>query len=220
MAFDIATVLVGIVFGLALAVPPGPMNAIIAEQSVTRGFRAGFTAGLGAMVADIVFFGFALVGVAAVVERTTGIETLLYLLGGLLMLWFAVDAVQNVVSRDFEAVGTTDATGFQKALVLGLTNPFQLGFWLTVGVALVQPGQLDIASYVPVVTELTVQTGGITLLAGFFGGIVLWITGYPATLVVVGARVERFEPAVAVVSAALLAGFGVVFCWTGITGLL
>ncbi|MFC6730652.1 LysE family translocator, partial [Natronoarchaeum mannanilyticum] len=38
---------VGAVFGLVLAAPPGPMNAIIAEESVLRGWPAGFRAGLG-----------------------------------------------------------------------------------------------------------------------------------------------------------------------------
>lgn len=220
MAFDLASVLAGVIFGLALAVPPGPMNAIIAEQSVTRGWRAGFAAGLGAMVADMVFFAFALIGVAAVVERIGGLETGLYIVGGVLMLWFAVDAFQAVVSKEVTPVGSTDATGFQKALVLGLTNPFQLGFWLTVGVALVRPGELDIAEYVPLVSEFTVQTGGLALIGGFFAGITIWIAGYPASLVAVGSRVERFEPAVAVVSGVLLAGFGLLFCWIGVSGLL
>ena len=31
----------GVVFGLALAAPPGPMNAVIAEESVLRGWFAG-----------------------------------------------------------------------------------------------------------------------------------------------------------------------------------
>jgi len=54
--------LAGMVFGLALAAPPGPMNAIIAEESVVRGWSAGFKAGLGAMLADVVFFLLALAG--------------------------------------------------------------------------------------------------------------------------------------------------------------
>lgn len=211
--------LAGIVFGLALAVPPGPMNAIIAEQSVTRGWRSGFAAGLGAMTADVVFFALAFVGTAAVVERVAGLETVLYLLGGLLMLRFAVDAFSAVGATERVDVSATDATGFQKALVLGLTNPFQLGFWLTVGVALVRPGEMDLGGYVPLVAELTVETGGVALLGGFFAGIVVWITAYPATLVAIGTRVERFEPVVAAGSGFVLAGFGLLFCWIGLSGL-
>ncbi|PSQ07608.1 lysine transporter LysE, partial [Halobacteriales archaeon QS_6_71_20] len=55
----------GVVFGLALAAPPGPMNAVIAEESVLRGWRAGFRAGLGAATADAVFLVLSLVGVVA-----------------------------------------------------------------------------------------------------------------------------------------------------------
>ncbi|MFP4590766.1 MAG: LysE family translocator [Halobacteriales archaeon] len=220
MAFDLASVLAGVVFGLALAVPPGPMNAIIAEQSVTRGWRSGFAAGLGAMTADVIFFALAIVGMAAVVEEVAGLETLLYVAGGLLMLRFAFDAFAAMTSTQRVDVETTGATGFQKALILGLTNPFQLGFWLTVGVALVRPGQMDLGGYVPLVAEFVVETGGLSLLGGFFAGIVIWISAYPATLVAVGARVDRFEPIVALGSGIVLAGFGLLFCWIGLSGLL
>ncbi|MFW6448606.1 MAG: LysE family translocator [Halobacteriota archaeon] len=220
MAFELASILAGIVFGLALAVPPGPMNAIIAEQSVTRGWRSGFSAGLGAMTADVIFFGLAVIGMAAFVERVDGLEIVLYLLGGLLMLRFAVDAFATVVSTERVDVSASDATGFQKALVLGLTNPFQLGFWLIVGVALVRPGEMDLSEYIPLVTDFTVETGGLALLGGFFAGIVVWITAYPATLIAVGARIERFEPIVAVGSGIVLAGFGLLFCWIGVSGIL
>ena len=37
-----ASVLVGVLLGLSLAAPPGPMNAIIAEESVLRGFGVVF----------------------------------------------------------------------------------------------------------------------------------------------------------------------------------
>ena len=36
----VVTFAAGMVFGLALAAPPGPMNAIIAEESVVRGWTA------------------------------------------------------------------------------------------------------------------------------------------------------------------------------------
>jgi threonine/homoserine/homoserine lactone efflux protein len=41
----IVTLGAGVIFGIALTAPPGPMNAIIAEESVARGWLAGFKAG-------------------------------------------------------------------------------------------------------------------------------------------------------------------------------
>ena len=76
-----ATLIGGMVFGLALAAPPGPMNAVIATESVLRGWGAGFRAGLGAMVADVCFFLLALVGLVTFVQRSPDVRTALFVAG-------------------------------------------------------------------------------------------------------------------------------------------
>jgi len=208
------TALGGVIFGLALAAPPGPMNAVIAEESALRGWRAGLFAGLGAMTADICFLALSLIGVATVVTETPGLRRAMVAGGALLMLWFAYGAV-----KDANALSSVEATpgesrGFRKALLLALTNPYQVVFWLTVGVGLLQPGTIDVLSSLPVVGApglLVVQTGHPVLLLGLFGGIGLWITGFPAAIVAARRRVEQLAPVVAWVSALLLAGFGLLF---------
>ncbi|MFB6223199.1 MAG: LysE family translocator [Haloarcula sp.] len=211
----VLTALGGILFGLALAAPPGPMNAVIAEESALRGWRAGFFAGLGAMTADVCFFVLALLGVASVVTETPGLRRVMVGAGGLLMLWFAYGALQDVtvISETDLSVDPEESRGFRKALVLALTNPYQVAFWLTVGIGLLEPGVVDIASYTPAISTdaLVVQTGHPVLVAGFFGGIVLWITGFPVAIIAARRRVERLAPLIAWASAAVLAGFGVLF---------
>ncbi|WP_336336961.1 LysE family translocator [Haloarcula brevis] len=211
----VPTALGGVLFGLALAAPPGPMNAVIAEESALRGWRAGFFAGLGAMTADACFFVLAVLGVATVVTETPGLRRVMVGAGGLLMLWFAYGAVQDAhaIAGAEPSVTAGDSRGFRKAFALALTNPYQVAFWLTVGVGLLEPGVVDVASYVPAIgtDALTVQTGHPVLLGGFFGGIGLWITGFPAAIVAARARIERLAPLVAWVSAAVLAGTGVLF---------
>jgi len=219
-----STFAVGVVFGLALAAPPGPMNAVIAEESVLRGWLAGFTAGLGAMTADAIFFVLSLAGVVTVLQRAETLRAVMVGAGGLLMLYFAAGALSEA-RAGFRAEGTdsaadeADARGFTKAFLLALTNPYQILFWLTVGVGLLEPGTVDVLAVLPVVGErfagaLVVRTGSPALLGGLFGGIAVWITGFPATLVSVGRRVDAFAPAAAAASALVLAGFGVTFCWT------
>ena len=219
----VATGLAGIVFGLALAAPPGPMNAIIAEESVVGGWPAGFRAGLGAMVADVVFFMLAVVGAVSVVARRPGVRAAMVTVGGLLMLYFALDAARNARS----ALAPDEAEdgsgrGFQKAFVLGLTNPYQILFWLTVGIGLLDPGQIDVLARVPGLGDaltglLVVQTGSAALIVGLFGGVVVWIVGFPAALVAAGRRVDALAPVVAGASALVLGGFGVVFLYDGLT---
>ncbi|PSQ29053.1 lysine transporter LysE [Halobacteriales archaeon SW_10_68_16] len=196
----VTTLAAGVVFGLALAAPPGPMNAIIAEESVLRGWLAGFTAGLGAMSADFCFF--------------------------LLMLYFAYGVARDVratLAPEGEAEG--ESKGFRKAFVLALTNPYQILFWLTVGVGLLREGSHDLLAETPYLGDalagtLIVQTGSAALIVGLFGGIVVWIVGFPAALVAAGRRVDELTPVVAVVSALVLGGFGVAFLYDAATTLL
>jgi threonine/homoserine/homoserine lactone efflux protein len=225
-----ATLLAGVVFGLALAAPPGPMNAIIAEESVVHGWLSGFKAGLGAMSADAIFFVLAALGVVAFVEEFPTLRAAMVGGGGVLMLYFAYGAAQDVRSS-FRPAGAgvakggdgpsdgsdrTAATGFTKAFVLALTNPYQILFWLTIGVGLLDPGTLDVLAETPYVGGslaglLVVETGSPALVVGFFGGILVWITGFPAALVGAERRMESLAPVVAGASALVLAGFGVLF---------
>jgi threonine/homoserine/homoserine lactone efflux protein len=251
----------GIVFGVALAAPPGPMNAIIAEESVVRGWLSGFTAGLGAMTADFCFFLLALFGVVTFVQNAPTVRGVMILAGGLLMLYFAYGAVEdaraqfvadgsvpasgdggtdtggaaddtdddgNALAAGFGASTTSDAEtgrGFRKAFALAITNPYQIAFWLTVGVGLLEPGVVDVLAKTPYVGDaltglLVVRTGSPALLTGLFGGIVVWIVGFPAALVAAGRRVDRLAPLVAAGSAVVLAGFGLFFTYDAVTTLL
>ena len=246
--FDVVPTLVaGAVFGLALAAPPGPMNAVIAEESVLRGWVAGVKAGLGAGLADFVFFLLALAGVVGVVQQYPTLQGVLFGVGGALMLYFAYGAANSVRATFSPSVGDGNAadaggtvsdgshsenaadagdvtdptdleesTGFRRAFVLALTNPYQILFWLTVGVGLLDPGRLDVLSVLPYVGEaltglFVVETGSAALIVGLFGGIALWLACFPAALVQAGRRVDSFAPAVAALSALVLGGFGVSF---------
>jgi threonine/homoserine/homoserine lactone efflux protein len=203
------------------------MNAVIAEESVLRGWTAGFRAGLGAMSADAVFFVLSLVGVVAFVDQFPTVRGLMIGVGGVLMLYFAYGAASEL-GATFEPSdetvadgGETDETdetgaGFRKAFLLAITNPYQILFWLTIGVALLESGQFDVLAQTPYVGGdlagiLVVEKGSPALVAGFFGGILVWITGFPAALVTAERRVERFAPVVTALSALVLAAFGVVF---------
>jgi threonine/homoserine/homoserine lactone efflux protein len=211
----------GVVFGLALAAPPGPMNAVIAEESVLRGWFAGFRAGLGAMSADATFFVLSLVGVVAFVEQYPTVRGLMVGAGGLLMLYFAYGAAREVgetftPATDAEPDGGETGAGFRKAFVLAIANPYQILFWLTIGVALLESGQFDVLAQTPYVGGrlagvLVVETGSPAILVGFFTGILLWITGFPAALVTAERRADSFAPVVTALSALVLAGFGVLF---------
>ncbi|MFB6227388.1 MAG: LysE family translocator [Halobacteriales archaeon] len=211
----LSSVVFGAVFGLALAAPPGPMNAVIAQESVLRGWVAGFRAGLGAMTADLCFLVLSLLGVVAFVGSMPRLRGVMVGVGGLLMLWFAYGAVRDATGGvDWDT--DVEGRGFRKAFALALTNPYQILFWLTAGVGMLESGRADVLGYAPYLGEslsgtLVVETGTPALIVGFFLGIALWIVGFPASLVAAGQRLDRFSRAVAYLSATVLAGFGTWF---------
>ncbi|QCJ48552.1 LysE family translocator [Haloprofundus sp. MHR1] len=201
------------------------MNAVIAEESVVHGWKSGFRAGLGAFSADFVFFVLALLGVVGFVERFPTVRAAMVGVGGLLMLYFAYGAVRSVSDSFRGGTLPDDSAGFRKAFVLALTNPYQVLFWLTIGVGLLEAGTVDVLSQTPYVGgelagRLVVETGSPALVAGFFGGILLWVSGFPAALVTAERRVESLAPVVAGVSAVVLGGFGVAFLYEAATQLL
>jgi threonine/homoserine/homoserine lactone efflux protein len=244
MATALWSLLAGAIFGLALAAPPGPMNAVIAEESVLNGWTAGVRAGLGAMSADATFFVLALLGLVGIVQRAPTVRGAMVAVGGGLMLYFAYGAASGAFTtgaavdghRESAAVaesGTNSETaardetsrGFRKAFVLAITNPYQLVFWLTVGVRLLDPGRVDVLARAPWVGDalagqLIVETGSPALVVGFFAGIAVWILAFPTALVHARRRLESAATAIAVGSAAILAGYGIVFLADAATTLL
>lgn len=211
--FDVVVSLAaGVLLGLSLAAPPGPMNAVIAEESVNRGWSSGFAAGLGAMTADACFFVLALAGLVTFIQDAPTLRAIMVGAGGVLMFYFAYGAVRGAGS--FSEAEANDAAGFKKAFALALTNPYQITWWLTAGIALLEPGSISAFG-----VTVTAAHGALTV-AGFFGGILLWISGFPAALRAAGEKVDALGTAVAYVSAVVLVWFGASFLWDAATSLV
>ncbi len=181
---DAYLVLVGMALGFSLVIPPGPMNALIAVRSV-RSLRGGVTTGLGAMTADLVLGGlvYALHALVDLTPVVRGVEAA----GAVIMAFFAFRVLTQDARAGSPAPGR-DVRVFSEALVVGVTNPFQVIWWLTAGLAFA-------------------YLGGVLLLAGLFAAIGVWILAFPYALHRGARRSERLPRAVAVVSGALLAGF-------------
>lgn len=211
MLVGLLSVVGGALLGLSLAAPPGPMNAIIAEESVNRGWRAGFSAGLGAMSADAIFFVLALAGVVAFIKQAPSVRGVMVGIGGLLMFYFAYGAVRG--AGDFTDGDGGNHAGFRKAFALALTNPYQITWWLTAGVGLLDPGTISAFGY-----SFAAANGRLTV-AGFFAGILIWITGFPTALRLAGNRVDTLGTLVAYGSALVLVWFGFAFLWDAVSTL-
>ncbi|MCI4343017.1 MAG: LysE family transporter [Thermoplasmata archaeon] len=178
-------VLAGLGLGFSLTVPPGPMNALIASRTM-RSLRAGITTGLGAMSADavlgaIVYIVRVSVDLGPWVRWIEGV-------GAVVLAGMAFRLLREHQSEDRRP--TTELRVFSEALVVGVTNPFQILWWVTAGLAF---------AYV----------GGALLLAGLFAAIAVWVVVFPYVLSEGVRRDARVPRLVSLASALLLVAFAV-----------
>jgi len=175
--------LVGMLLGFSLTIPPGPMNALIVARSL-RTPREGTLTGLGAMSADLVL------GVLVYALRTE-VDLASYFrpicaLGALAMGVLAYRLVRSA-SRPREAP-PRDLASFSQAFAVGISNPLQILWWLTAGLAFA-------------------YLGGIVLFAGIFAAIAVWIVVFPRAVHAGTRRFPGGERTITIASGAILFGF-------------
>ena len=189
----------GIALGFSIAVPPGPVNALAAQQVLTRSWFAGWSVLLGATTADGIFFVLTYYGVVTFVGPA--VVHVLFVVGGAFMLFLSVSTLLR--ARRPQDVRATARSGlpYLLGLSVGLTNPYQLGWWLAVGTGMVE------------------EFGG-AVVAGFFTGIVTWTLLF-STMVRAGvARYSSLYLAVIYASGVIMAAFGLWFLGLGLLTLL
>ncbi len=188
----------GSALGLSLAMPPGPINALMAAESAQGRALRGFIVGLGAMTADTIFL---------VVSYTLGSLVSIEgpLRGSLYLISAAILAYLAYLTYGSRGRGVGGVSSSRKmhlpyvmGLTIGLTNPLQIAWWLSVGLSL-------IVSIGPVI------------IAGFFAGIVLWIITFPLVIGWASGKVPHVYAVVIYVSVALLLVFAL---WFGYSGLV
>jgi threonine/homoserine/homoserine lactone efflux protein len=122
---DLATFLRGLIIGLSIAAPVGPIGVLCIRRTLADGRAIGFASGLGAATADAVYgavaaFGLSLVTIALVEQRVW-----LQAAGGVFLCYLGVRtwmAVPRVASGG-PADGRGLAAAWASTFALTLTNP-------------------------------------------------------------------------------------------------
>ncbi len=180
--------LVGYTLGLSLAAPPGPVNAVIMNES-SKSKLHGTSVGAGAMTADFIFlvilyFGRLVIPVWAF--------KYLYILGAFIMIYLALSVIRSKMPTK------TPTGNYFVGLSMGITNPFQIIWWITVGLFLIE--RLSLLSVV-----------------GFFLGLLSWITLFPYAMNKVG---RRYSPLIKAFSFIVLILFALIMLFYGVKSFL
>jgi threonine/homoserine/homoserine lactone efflux protein len=185
---DIAyAVVFGLALGFSLTIPPGPMNALIAAQAV-RSLRSGIITGLGAMSADLILAAtvYALRSEIAIGSFVREV----YAIGAVVMVVLAIRLLRRPPPSD--GVPDSERRTYTQALLVGVSNPFQIVWWLTAGLAFA-------------------YLGGLLLFVFLFVAVAIWVVCFPYALHLGTRRRPDVARAVVYVSCAILFAFAVYF---------
>lgn len=187
-------ILSGIIFGIGVSVPIGPVNILMMSYAL-KSYKKAFFLGLGAMGADALYLTLLSFGILKFLNSPTGFK-ILAVFGAIFLTYMAILILKN--SKSNIKMQKTDSFSlfgiFVKGFLINLSNPYVIAFWLSSAAVL---------SY----------KGGnfILTLFGLIIGIFLWISLFP--LVIFKARKvigEKIANLFSYISAFILIFFSII----------
>lgn len=178
----------GMLIGLAIAAPVGPIGLLCIQRTLTRGRWSGVLSGLGAASADALYGGIAGFGLASLSGLLLAWRIELQVIGGLFLLYLGWQTWRTPPVAEQAQVRPTRqglAGDYLSTLALTVTNPVTilafLGIFTGLGLAaagrdFIAAGALVFGVFAGSLLWWLLLAGGVGLLRGRFGSRVLrWI---------------------------------------------
>lgn len=195
--------ILGLTYGFAAAVQPGPFSAYLVAQTVTHGWRRTLPAALSPLLSDGPVAALALLVLSRV---PPALVQWLRIFGGVFVLYLAAGAWREWrrSTPAAAAPGGSARRGVVKAAVVNLLNPGPwLGWTLVLGPLVLKGWGESPAS-------------GLAVVLGFYLAMVATLSGIILAAHGAGRIGPRVNRALVGVSAAALAGFGAWQLWLGV----
>jgi threonine/homoserine/homoserine lactone efflux protein len=123
----------GLIIGLSIAVPVGPIGILCIRRTLTQGRIIGFLSGLGAATADALYGAMAGFGLTVLSNFLIGQQSWLHLIGGGLL---CILGTKTFLYKPSERGGSIDGDSLWHAYLstffLTLTNPMTIFFFVAV----------------------------------------------------------------------------------------
>lgn len=197
-------ILQGSGYGFAAAVQPGPFQTYLISHTLTKGWQRTLPAAFAPLISDGPIITLCLLVLSQV---PLWLQRVLYIAGGLFVLYLAYGAYKALQNFDANALSTE--MGIQrsvfKAALINTLNPNPYIYWTLV------TGPILLAGW----RETPIN--GVSFLAGFYMAMILSLS----TMIIVFGSARPLGPkvnrALLGISAVALFCFGVVQLWWGMT---
>lgn len=196
---DIALFGKGLLLGLAIAAPLGPIGALCINRTLERGFWAGMMGGLGTALADATYAALAALGFAAFAAMLAVVGGPLRLIGGLFMIWLGWNSLRPRPPVEAARLDSRDLFGTVAAtFALTIANPMTILSFAAIFAGLGLGGE-------------TGGAGAFVVVAGVFLGSLGWWAALSGGVSLVRQRLPvGFAAWISRISGVVLIGFGII----------
>jgi len=154
----------GIIIGISVAAPLGPIGVLCINRTLENGFINGFISGLGAATADLFYGIIAALGISILSSFLLQIQFPIRIIGILFILFLGLKYLfkkerNNKVIKNNKTIGISSYT---TTFILTLTNPLTILFFtgIIAGMGIIQNNRSNLDS--------------IFLISGIFVGSLIW----------------------------------------------
>jgi len=119
-------ILKGILIGVLVSAPMGPIGALCIQRTLNKGRWHGFVTGVGAMLSDVVYAVMVGMGMSFIINIVSSFKDVIQILGSALLLGFGVFLFRSNPIKAFRQQRkniTTYTQDFVTAFLLTLSNP-------------------------------------------------------------------------------------------------
>jgi L-lysine exporter family protein LysE/ArgO len=158
----------GIIVGISLGAPVGPVNVEIVRRGLRGGFRSGWMVGIGATTADAIYCMLIIAGLTPLIDQLV-VRTILWTLGTGFLVFLGWSSIKPVIwpgKMIIEDDGTFERSSFTTGFLIAALNPMGILFWLSVGGGLVASG----------VEQASDLIGIGAIVFGVIAGLIIWIS--------------------------------------------
>jgi threonine/homoserine/homoserine lactone efflux protein len=169
----------GILVGIVIAVPVGPVGVLCIRRTIFDSRLAGFVSGLGAATADAMFGVIAAFGLTVISRLLIDYQGWLRLGGGALLLYIGGTAIAKELPVGPRRVRDTLVRDYLSTFALTITNPVTILVFIGIFAAI---GFTE--------SEATLGRAAILVLGVWTGSLLWWL----ALIFGAGAFLPAFEP--------------------------
>jgi threonine/homoserine/homoserine lactone efflux protein len=161
----ISLIIYGIIVGILVSAPIGPIAVLCVQRSLNLGFKAGFITGLGSALADGVFGLISACGLTFISDQLTKYQTELQCLSGFILLYLGIKQyLKNPKTPHIKEYQQSSWSFLIGAFLLSLSNSAAILLFFAVLAAL----GLDHL-------KLSLLDGGILIISIVLGSSLVWL---------------------------------------------